>query len=411
MGNIIKIAYRNLIRQKKRTLLTMSIIILGVVAVLLFSSLTGAFKSLMIGEITDSALGHIQIHRKGYVSSIDNLPLDKTFNEQQIKKISSVLDTYPEIEAYSKRILFAGMLSNYAETTNVKLVAIHPDKEYRVLPLLKDRLQEGEFLKEEGILIPDLIARGFNVELGDSIVLVANNNDGSVNGMPLELNGIVKSIAGPSGKFGYVKVEDAAKILRMDKPEYNEIVIRLESLSQIDEVREKLEKEIGSIKNEKGQPVFEIHTWKDLSPFSNIADMIDLMAFFIRLILIIVVLISIMNVMIISVYERTKEIGTIAAIGTLPGKILALFMTEGALLGFFGVIFGNIIGVVLIYVIRLFQPTISFGRTDNILIIPQVPVGDMWYIAIIILLVAILGSFGPARRASKLEPIKAIRNS
>ena len=88
--------------------------------------------------------------------------------------------------------------------------------------------------------------------------------------------------------------------------------------------------------NKQGKPVFEVHTWEKLSPFYNIARMIDLMAFFIKLMLIAVVLVSIMNVMIMAVYERIREIGTIAAIGTLPGKILSMFVLEGFFLGAMG---------------------------------------------------------------------------
>ena len=75
MFNLFKIAMRNLIRYKRRTLLTASLITLGVVFVLVFVSISGSFKAMMIGQITDSMLGHLQIHRKGYVASIDNLPL------------------------------------------------------------------------------------------------------------------------------------------------------------------------------------------------------------------------------------------------------------------------------------------------------------------------------------------------
>ena len=85
--------------------------------------------------------------------------------------------------------------------------------------------------------------------------------------------------------------------------------------------------------NQQGKPIFEVHTWEKLSPFFNIARMIDVMTLFIKLMLIAIVLISIMNVMIMAVYERIREIGTMAAIGTLPGKILSLFMIEGFCLG------------------------------------------------------------------------------
>jgi len=74
MGNIFKIAVRNLLRYKRRTLLTVSLITIGVVFVLVFISISGSFKNMIVGQITDSMLGHIQVHRRGYVASIDNLP-------------------------------------------------------------------------------------------------------------------------------------------------------------------------------------------------------------------------------------------------------------------------------------------------------------------------------------------------
>ena len=80
------------------------------------------------------------------------------------------------------------------------------------------------------------------------------------------------------------------------------------------------------LKIKKGKPAFEIHTWEKLSPFSNIARMIDLMTISMKFIMIAIVLISILNVMMMSVYERVREIGTMSAIGTAPGKIMALFL-------------------------------------------------------------------------------------
>ncbi len=74
--DLVKIALRNLLRYKRRTLLTASLITIGVVFVLVFMAVSGSFKAMMIGQITDAMLGHIQIHKKGYVASIDNLPLN-----------------------------------------------------------------------------------------------------------------------------------------------------------------------------------------------------------------------------------------------------------------------------------------------------------------------------------------------
>ena len=101
MNNIFKIAYRNLLRNSRRTMLTASLITLGVVFVLVYSALAGSFKTYMVGQITDSMLGHIQIHKKGYVASVDNLPLDKNLKAKQLEKIEDFIKDNPMVESYS----------------------------------------------------------------------------------------------------------------------------------------------------------------------------------------------------------------------------------------------------------------------------------------------------------------------
>ncbi len=409
MINILKIALRNLYRQKRRTYLTMSIVAFGVVAVLLFSAVAGSFKNMMIGQITDSMLGHIQIHRKGYVSSLDNLPLDKTLTSKQITKLKEVLDGIPEIEAYSFRILLGGMLSNYADTTNIRIAAIDPEKEPMVTPLLKERLVDGAFIKQGEVLIPDVIAKAFKSKVGDDIVLIANNKEGSVNGQPLKVSGVMESLVGPTGKYGYIHIKDAMSILRMEKPEISEMALRLKHVDDLAKVEKLLKGRLGEMKNKKGTPVFEIHTWNKLTPFSSIAKMIDMMSLFIKVILIAIVLVSIMNVMIMAVYERMKEIGTIAAIGTSPMKIRLLFLCEGLFLGIFGAIAGSVVSVIAISIVKSSQFTIAFGRNDNILLNPEVSLSQIFVTAVIVIIVSIVAVLEPAYKASKLEPIEALR--
>jgi len=122
MGNLFKIAFRNLKRYKRRTLLTASLITLGVVFVLLFISVTGSFKNMMIGQMTDSMLGHLQVHRKGYLASIDNLPLNMNLRLPDYKKLEEILNQQPEIEAYSPRIKFGGMFSKIRKTGSTPFI-------------------------------------------------------------------------------------------------------------------------------------------------------------------------------------------------------------------------------------------------------------------------------------------------
>ncbi|MCX5812473.1 MAG: ABC transporter permease [Proteobacteria bacterium] len=411
MGNLFKIAIRNLMRYRRRTLLTGSLVAIGVVFVLIFAAVSGSFKNMIIGQITDSMLGHIQIHQKGYVASIDNLPLTLNMGPQAMARVDKLLSGTSGVEAYSPRIKFGGGFSNYTETTNVRLNGVYPEKELKTVPLLASRIIEGEkAVKKDEILIPELLARGMKIKVGDMVVIIATNKDGSVNGKQLKVGGILESATGPGGRDGYLHIEDAMEILRMDAPEVSEIAVRLHNFGNLKSVYNKLTSALSKELDKEGKHVFEIHTWEGLSPFYNIARMIDMMAFFIKLMLIAIVLVSIMNVMVMAVYERIREIGTIAAIGTLPGKILSMFLIEGFSLGVFGAAIGTVFGLIIINILGLAKITFNFGMQTGLVLSPVIRVPDVIVTALIVILVATAGSLQPAFKASRMKPIEALRH-
>jgi putative ABC transport system permease protein len=411
MHNLFKIAIRNLMRYRRRTILTASLIAIGVIFVLVFVSISGSFKNMIIGQITGSMLGDMEIHRKGYVASIDNLPLTLMMNPQQVEKAEGAIKTIPEIEAYSPRIKFGGLFSNFTETTNIRLNGVYPDMEMKTLPLLTSRIIQGEkAIKKGEIIIPELLARGMKVNVGDMVVVIATNKDGSVNGKQLKVGGILESATGPGGRDGYVHIEDAKEILRMEEQEISEIAIRIHDFGKLNNVAKTLDSDLTQYGSKQGKPVFEVHTWETLSPFYNIARMIDMMTLFIKIMLIAIVLISIMNVMIMAVYERIREIGTIAAIGTLPGKILSMFVIEGFSLGVLGAVLGNVVGLVIVYILDLAKITFDFGRETGLVLSPTLQASDIIVVSVIVIMVAVLGSLQPALKASRMEPIVALRH-
>ena len=411
MLNIFKIAVRNLMRYKRRTLLTASLVAIGVVFVLVFISVSGSFKNMMIGQITDSFLGHIQIHKKGYVASIDSLPLTLNLSPNALQKVEKAINEIPDIEAYAKRIKFGGMFSNFVETTNVRLNGVYPEDEARTVPLLFSRVKEGENTIRTGeILVPELLAKGMKVKVGDTVVVIATNRDGSVNGKQFRVGGILESATGPGGRDGYIHIDDAAEILRMDTMDISEIAIRLKNFDKLHEVFDRLKGKLSNELNKQGKPAFEVHMWEKLSPFYNIARMIDIMTFFVKLMLIAIVLISIMNVMVMAVYERVREIGTIAAIGTLPGKIVAMFLIEGFSLGFLGAVVGDILGIAVISILSMAKFSFNFGRQKGLLLSPSINLQDILLISIIVITISVLASLQPAYKASRMNPIDALRH-
>lgn len=412
MKNIIKISFRNLLRSGRRTLLTASLITIGVIFVLVYAALSGSFKSYMVGQVTDSMLGHIQIHKKGYIASVDNLPLDKNLNHKQINKITEQLDSNPNIESYTLRLKLGAMFSNYVSSTGIRLNGIDPLKESQTLPLFSSRLNgmHTASLEEGSILVPELIAKGMKVKKDDTVVVVATNQKGSVNGMNFKVAGTIEPISGPGGRDGYIHIKDVKRLLRLQEAEVSEIVIRLKNVDDLEKVMQQL-KPLTLIKNAKDKPVFEVHSWKKLSPFYNIVKMLNIMDISIKIILISIVLISILNVMIMSVYERIKEIGTIAAMGTTPSTITKLFLTEGLMLGIFGATLGSIISYVIILIINTVGISFSFGRQDMLTLNPTLSLTEISVVSVIVVIISLIASISPARKAAKLNPVDALRQN
>jgi putative ABC transport system permease protein len=261
------------------------------------------------------------------------------------------------------------------------------------------------------------------VKVGDTVVLVATNRDGSVNGKTFTVGGVLQSASGPSGKDGYIHVDDARALLRVKEAEVSEFAIRLKDPAQLDKVYADLSRALGATAGKPAVPApssaesakagggagLEVHTWADLSPFASIVRMIDLLAVFIKIMLVSIVLISVMNVMMMAVYERIREIGTISAIGTPPRRILSLFLTEGLLLGVGGTAIGTAISLVAIYALNIWKPSFQFGmQAASVTLAPSVSVGDVATIVALVIAVSALASLQPAWKASRMDPVTAL---
>ncbi len=414
MSNLLKIAARNLLRYRRRTLLTSLLIVIGMVAVLLFISVSGSFKNIMIGQFTDSILGHLEVHRKGYVAAIDALPLNLNMQPNATAKVEEALKQIKEVENWSPRLKFGAMFSTFVETTSIRINGIDPQREAATLPLLAGRIspkpKAGPLLGKGEILVPALLASGMKVKVGDTVVLVTTNRDGSVNGKTFIVRGIMEGLSGPGGRDGYVHIDDARELLRIRDAEVSEYVIRLKDMARLDAVSKELKQALGGLTDKEGRPLLEVHTWADLSPFANIARMIDVLTLFIKIMLVAIVLVSVMNVMIMAVYERIREIGTISAIGTSPGKILSLFLCEGLMLGVAGTLVGTVVSMILIYALNVWKISFIFGQQQTVVLSPSLALGQVAAVAGTVIAVAAIASLQPAWKASRMDPITALRH-
>ena len=217
---------------------------------------------------------------------------------------------------------------------------------------------------------------------------------------------------GPPERAGYIsETRQLYEDRGWGRPaEVSEIAIRLKDPSRQQAVIAKLEAQVADLKNRRGMSIFQLHPWEKFVPFSKIAKMIDMMTLFVQIILVSVVLISIMNVLVMAVYERIREIGTMSAIGTHPTRILSLFLTEGFLLGLLGTIVGIVVSVTAVAVLNTVTLTFSFGRQENLILVPTLAPEDILATALLTIAVAVLASLQPAWKASRMDPITALRH-
>jgi len=414
MSTTLTLAARNLTRYRRRTLLTALLITLGVVALLLFVAAAGSFKQTMVGSITDSMLGHLQVHRKGYTASMDNLPLTMSLQPRTVGLIEDALKAEPAVAAYSKRVKLGAMFSNFEQNSSIRLNGIDAAAEDAAVPALRQRISAGDktgpLVQRGQVLVPALLAKGMKVNVGDAVVLVATNAQGSVNGKTFTVGGILEGITGPGGRDGYIDIQDARELLRMDKEEVMEVAVRLKSIDALPTVSTRLREVLDTtIRNKEDKPATELHTWADLSPFANIVKMIDMMTFFIRVMLVAIVLVSVMNVMLMAVYERIREIGTLAAIGTQPRKLMAIFLSEGLLLGLAGALAGVALSYAVVGALNVWPVVFAFGR-EQITLHPTLAVAEVLGVLVLAVLVSGLASLQPAWRAARMDPIQALRH-
>jgi putative ABC transport system permease protein len=298
------------------------------------------------------------------------------------------------------------MFSNFTETTSIRLNGVLPEREAAAMPMLAKRLVQGSIahgLLERGkVLIPEILARGMKIKPGDTVVLVATNLDGSVNGQTFVVQGVLGDVTGPGGRDGYLHIDDARTLLRMNEAEVSEIAVRLESLRDLEAAKARLAAALPE--------GLDVHGWDQLSPFANIARMIDLLDVFIRAMLVGIVLIAVMNVMIMAVYERIREIGMIAAIGTPPRRILALFLAEGALLGLAGTAIGVALSLAAVHALNVWPVHFTFGRDLQLVLAPSLAPAEVLAVALIVVVMAILASLQPAWKAARMDPIGALRH-
>ncbi|MDT8364418.1 MAG: FtsX-like permease family protein [Nitrosomonas sp.] len=401
------LAFRNIIRNKRRSALALVAVAMGIMALILASGfIQWIFQDFRETSIR-SQLGHLQIVRPGYFESGTADPYAYLLPDSLSEFFTLDADADREIQAIVPRLNFSGLISHDEATLSFIGEGVDPDEQRFFGDALE--ISQGAHLSAgqpgQAILGKGL-ARNLGVAVGDIVVLLVNTASGSINAIEVTVGGLFTTVTKSYDDNALRLPIDMARQLLRTQGAHRWIVL-LDDTGQTDHVLARLRARLPANR-------IEIVPWYELADFYNKTIVLfTKQVQGIKVIIALIILLSISNTMSRSVMERTGEIGTAMALGVKKSDILRQFLSEGALIGVIGGLIGLAVGLALAYLISFIgipmppPPGMARGYTGEILVtLPMVL--EALLLAVLTTLAA---SVYPAWKASRMQIVDALRHN
>ena len=401
---ILKIAFRNIFRQKRRTILTGLAMIVGFALLSLTIGLSDGAYGNIITMFTRNRIGHIQVHREGY--------LDKPSLYKTIDNTSAVGETIQRIlgvEAWTPRVYGAGLGSVGEKSTAVQIIGLDVARETAATRFDK-KIIEGSALAEtpsHEAVIGKGLAKIVSATVGSEIVIVSQGADGSIANDVYKIVGIAESGDDITDRVAcYLHIEDAQELLVL-AGRVHEIVVIVSNINQVDKITSAIETQLND-------PTLDVAPWQVVAKSFYRAMRTDQQGDAIsRLVIMLIVAIGVFNTVLMSVLERTREYGVLKAVGTKPGQIFWLVVCEVVIIALGSICVGAILGTLLNYLLSIYGITypqeITYGGMKLKTLYAEVNVRCLVIPAITVMLSATIVSLFPAIKAARIMPAKAMR--
>lgn len=404
-SNLFKLALRNVFRQRTRSAATLAAIAIGVAGLIL----AGGFVQdifIQLGEaIIHSQTGHIQVTREGYREGKSRNPDQYLVAEPEALK-TKLANASPAINRTMARLAFSGVLNNGRRDLGIIGEGIEPGPEAEIATFMQ--FIEGRPLKDDdldGIVVGQGVAKSLGLQIGDRVTLLMTLSAGAVNTIDFELVGIFQSF---SREFDAraVRIPIGAARELMDTASAHVFIAMLDQTENTATATAALKRQLA------GQG-YEVTAWNELSDFyEKTVELYDRQFGVLRLIILVMVLLSVVNSVNMTLFERTREFGTMLAVGDRSSTVFRLIMMESLCLGTLGALLGMAIGCLAALGISAIgipmppPPNANLGYTALIRIVPETvfTAGAIGFAA------AILATIMPARRASRLNVVDALRH-
>ena len=409
----IKMAWRNIWRNPRRTILTISAIAFACVLLIFMLSFQFGSYDTMINSSVKINTGHLQIQAKDYYQN-NKIRLAVA----QPAQMEQILDSIPQVKAYTSRARAFALASSQTRTYGTLVVGVDPTKEARV-STLGSIIRQGSYLSAgrggndlTGALVGRLLARNLSVELGDEITVLGQGKDGSVAATVVTVQGIYESGMDAFDRNSIqIPLTEFQEIFTMGNA-IHEVVVLAQDLAAVPRIKAQAQKALSDLKRNDSLVVLD---WDELMPGLKQAIRMDLIsgAFF-YLILIMVVAFSILNTFLMAILERTHEFGVMMAMGTRPARLTRLVLLESAGMTFVGVLLGIGLGCLLTWYFQTFG--IDLSGASEILsqygipsrLYPKLTLLSASAGPLVVLAITVGAALYPALKIRRLKPVEAM---
>jgi ABC-type lipoprotein release transport system permease subunit len=409
MSETFKLAWRNMWRNWRRTGIGLIAIVLGLVLLLLLSAVIQGSDQAIFGNAVKVYGGAVQVHAPGYREKANRMPLLPLENPDSVVQAALA---QPTVLAAAQRIQTGGIIANGDESRPIAITAIQPSTEAPV-SIQAANVSAGRFLVDgegDAIFIGRGLAEILNATVGDRVTLLGHGKHETMRQRTVTIIGIYDLGSRDLEKGTvFITLDEAQSLFNLNN-QATEVAISLADVNAEGVVIPALQAAL---------PGYEVDSWQTLKP--EISETMATKQVFVSIIGLIVIMIAsigILNLQLMAVFERTREMGVLAALGMKGRQIMALFLVEGTLIGVVGAIIGCLAGVGLVMLIRQmggidFSFAADMGEITALMgthLMPSLSAGDVISRGVIVAVIAALASLYPAWQASRKEPADALHH-
>ena len=402
----LKIALRNVLRNRRRTILNLTMIGGGYAAIVLFQG----FAASMLADLKDAAInnqyGHIQVAKNNFwEQQSTDAPKDRAIDNpvELIEKLKKI----PGVEYASGRITFYGLLSSGDQTISAQFVGYDPVVEKRMSRAL--RIIDGKtFAQTDLSTNPVLGGKGIvkmiNAKVGQDLTILSHTFDGVINAIDVKLEGIfLTTMVEIDDTTIYVPLATAQKLL--DTSSVDKVVVLVDEDDKL--------KKVKKVANTINPEIYRAKEWMELATlFSQVEDFYSVQNMVIETIILLLVLLSISNTVGMSIFERTGEIGTLRALGDRSQQIIKSFCLEGLILGIIGSLFGVVLAAVLSYIINVLAiPIVVPGASVPIPVIIVFLPKAYFLSGVLLVITTITATYVPSAKIAGMNIVDALRHN